>query len=168
MSKYLGHYRGRLEQAIDEFADWLNLGDDKFSYRLSEQDIDNAEGGFNIPEEFDRTLLEVGPDDLVDNDTAATTATIAPFVDVASSSWNSLRWGHMSAGKPSESLDAEGESQDQLSWLNGHPKLETLEDEFVNGYQHFLPPGAPTKVSDSMGTTLIAKLKLLTSSVISA
>lgn len=142
-SKYLDHYRGRPEQAIEEFADWLNLGDDKFSYRLSEQDIDNAEGDLNIPEDFDRNLLEVGPHDLVDNDTAATTATIAPLVDVARSSWNPLRWGHKSAGKPSESLNAEGESQDQSSWLNVHPDLETLEDEFVESYQHFLPPDAP-------------------------
>ncbi|KAF1919368.1 hypothetical protein BDU57DRAFT_512427 [Ampelomyces quisqualis] len=150
LSKYLGHYRGRPEQAIEEFADWLNRGDDKFSYRLSDQDLDNAKSGFNVPEEFDRTLLRVGPGDLVDDDTKAPRATIIPPVGNTQSAWNLLWWGRKSASMPSEALDLEGESSNQSSWLDGYPELGTLEQQFADGFP--LPqPDAPAHFSSKVG-----------------
>ena len=66
LSKYCGQYRGRPDKAVEEFADWLKVGVDMFTCPVGYTQSNEEEGEYNVPEPFDRALLQVGPGDLVD------------------------------------------------------------------------------------------------------
>ncbi|KAF2821835.1 hypothetical protein CC86DRAFT_386201 [Ophiobolus disseminans] len=92
LAKYCGQYRSRPEKAIEEFADWLKLGNDMFAYRREDLVSSAGDDGFNVPEAFDPALLAVGPEDLVDPDTLAPTAAPLPLVKDLRFKWNPARW----------------------------------------------------------------------------
>ncbi|KAI1686997.1 RPT1, ATP-dependent 26S proteasome regulatory subunit [Pyrenophora tritici-repentis] len=71
LTKYCGQYRGRPDVAVEEFADWVKRGADKF---VIPRDYAKAvdEEGVNIPEPFDSDLLLVRTSDLVDPNVGAT------------------------------------------------------------------------------------------------
>jgi chaperone BCS1 len=94
LAKYCGQYRSRPEKAVDHFPEWLELGNDKFAYRL-ENATSDKEAGFNIPEEFDSALLQLTPEDLAGSDTKASTTISALVIQTvaSTSSWNPFRWG---------------------------------------------------------------------------
>jgi hypothetical protein len=91
LAKYCGQYRGRPQAAIEEFADWLKLGDDMFAYRREDLAAVAAEGDFNVPEAFDPALLKVDAQDLAEDDTPATTAPL-PVIKDLPSRWNPTSW----------------------------------------------------------------------------
>jgi chaperone BCS1 len=65
LAKYCGQYRGRPQAAIEEFADWLKLGDDMFAYRREELAAVAAEGDLTSPKHltrlFSRSTLMTSP-----------------------------------------------------------------------------------------------------------
>lgn len=66
LAKYLGQYRGRPQKAIEDFANWVKVGNDLFAYRVEDLASDGAEGVYNVPEAFEPAFLNVGPEDLVE------------------------------------------------------------------------------------------------------
>ncbi|KAJ4375820.1 hypothetical protein N0V83_001097 [Neocucurbitaria cava] len=75
LAKYFGQYRGRPDEAVKDFADWLKVGDDKFTCSMDYAQSDDEDGVYNVPEPFDPALLEVSASDRVDITAAATTST---------------------------------------------------------------------------------------------
>jgi chaperone BCS1 len=91
LSMHFNLHRGRPCEAVENFADWCKLeGDDKFGYRAEAVVPDTVEDGINIPEPFDRSLLQVTPDDLADAEAIET-------LPVAAS--NSHCFGHGSSAE---------------------------------------------------------------------
>ncbi|KAH7392269.1 hypothetical protein DE146DRAFT_618331 [Phaeosphaeria sp. MPI-PUGE-AT-0046c] len=118
LAKYFGQYRGRPRKAIEDFADWVKLGDDLFAYRVEDLASDLAKGEYNVPGTFDRALLNVGPEDLVDvkiepeSKGPAAEAVPAHCENLPQSySWNPFQWGRNSQSNevvstPIELIDA--------------------------------------------------------------
>jgi chaperone BCS1 len=60
---YCGMYYNRPVDAVNDFSRWLEIGDEIFSYSIKALPA-IADKGINVPEDFNRSLLEHGPDDL--------------------------------------------------------------------------------------------------------
>lgn len=88
---YCGQYRFRPEKAVEEFADWLQLGNDKFAYRRKDLSLRAHDVDYNIPEAFDPALLQVGPSDFVDTHTEVATAAL-PTVKTTRSERHPASW----------------------------------------------------------------------------
>lgn len=98
LAKYLGQYRGRPQKAIEDFANWVKMGNDLFAYRVEDLASDGAEGEYNVPEAFEPAFLNVGPEDLVEIKSkskgfAAEVALAHSEGHSQLSSWNPFRWG---------------------------------------------------------------------------
>jgi chaperone BCS1 len=65
LAKYCGQYRGIPDIAVEEFADWLKIGADKFTCPVDYTKVVDEAGVCNVPEPFDPALLQVSPSDLV-------------------------------------------------------------------------------------------------------
>jgi len=144
LAKYCGMYRSRPEKAIEEFADWLKLGNDKFAYRREDLASSAAEGDFNVPEPFDPALLEVGPADLVESDTADTAAPLAT-IEALRSKWNPISWVCGSSADDFASI------RDELVASAGEsPVQATLFDGFCTS-EEAIPAAAQATPTSSKG-----------------
>jgi hypothetical protein len=65
LAKYCGQYRGRPDVAVQEFADWLKIGADKFTCPVDYTKVVDEEGVYNVAKPFDPVLLQVSASDLV-------------------------------------------------------------------------------------------------------
>lgn len=110
LTNYCSQYRGRPEQAVQEFADWLKLGTDKFMLAVDYTRLGNEDSIFNIPEPFDSALLQVSPSDLVNpNDTAVSVIVTDSAPPHPRSSWNPLKWSRNSTANDSASAQIRAE-----------------------------------------------------------
>jgi len=91
LAKHCGQYRARPLAAIEQFTDWLKLGDDKFAYRREDLESVAGEGDFNVPRTFDPTLVQVRPEDIADT-ALPTVADLLPTIKVLPSKWNPICW----------------------------------------------------------------------------
>ena len=91
LAKHCGQYRARPLAAIEQFTDWLKLGDDKFAYHWEDLESVAGEGDFNVPRTFDPTLVQVRPEDIADT-ALPTVADLLPTIKVLPSKWNPICW----------------------------------------------------------------------------
>lgn len=95
LAKYLGQYRGRPQKAIEDFAEWTKRGIDLFAYRVDELASNVVHGEYNVPEPYELSLLNVGPDDLVDVKSVKSenkSESESQGEKPVQSSWNPFRW----------------------------------------------------------------------------
>ncbi|KAF1840281.1 P-loop containing nucleoside triphosphate hydrolase protein [Cucurbitaria berberidis CBS 394.84] len=98
LCKYFGQYRGRPDKAVEEFAHWLEVGADKFTCPMDYIQSNDEDGVYNVPEPFDRSLLQVSSSDLVNTEVGATN-TVPSEVHTARSQWSTLSRKQGSANK---------------------------------------------------------------------
>lgn len=103
LGKYCGQYRGRPDKAVEEFADWLKRGADKFTLAVDYTSPFQDDGNYNIPEPFDRTLLTVLPSDLVEAQSASVEDSAVATSDTQSAV--SHRWWSSIIRTPDDSVN---------------------------------------------------------------
>ncbi|CAO2652237.1 Nn.00g005200.m01.CDS01 [Neocucurbitaria sp. VM-36] len=122
LAKYFGQYRGRPDKAVEDFADWFKLGDDRFTGPMDYTHSSDEDGVYNVPEPFDRALLQVSASDFVDS-TAPVAKSSTPKVEAASSVWNTLSWKQCSAKETlarlrTKWLATTSNFSDQRKWIS--------------------------------------------------
>jgi len=65
LAKYCGQYRNRPVKAVQDFPEWLRVGDDMFAYAITDASSDSGDIAVNEAQPFNPALLNVGPEDFV-------------------------------------------------------------------------------------------------------
>jgi chaperone BCS1 len=78
LAKYCSRYRTDPKNAVEDFPEWLEIGDGKFTYRVARESMDE-EATFNVPGSFDPALLHVTSEDFADPNTIVATTTSEPL-----------------------------------------------------------------------------------------
>jgi chaperone BCS1 len=127
LAQYCGQYRGRPCQAVQDFGEYIRVGDDMFSCTI-DQLADVPSSSINVPEAFNPALLKEGPEDFCRLDAAPDIANRGVLPKPAPSLWSPLSWVRASKA------DAPKKSQQPLSpqGEDSVPSRETVAKSKVN------------------------------------